>query len=127
MGVMVTSFNLLHRTIQCSVSARKFPRGCLKTRSSLNALERMFLRKGSKLAGTSTAKPHGMPESGNGNLKGCQCPTGPPKSSGPAKRGPEVRGRKASNFLGKGVVAQWLEHLLCKQDVEGSSPFDSTI
>ena len=25
---------------------------------------------------------------------------GPPKSSGPAKRGPEVRGRKASNFLG---------------------------
>ena len=26
-----------------------------------------------------------------------------------------------------GVVAQWLEHLLCKQDVEGSSPFDSTI
>ena len=26
----------------------------------------------------------------------------------------------------KGVVTQWLECLLCKQDVEGSSPFDST-
>ena len=25
-----------------------------------------------------------------------------------------------------GGVAQWLEHLLCKQDVEGSSPFAST-
>ena len=82
MGVMVTSFNLLHRTIQCSVSARKFPRGCLKTRSSQNALERMFLR--------SMAERQG-------------------------------------NILGRGVVAQWLEHLLCKQDVEGSSPFDSTI
>ena len=25
----------------------------------------------------------------------------------------------------RGAVAQWLEHLLCKQDVEGSSPFGS--
>ena len=29
-------------------------------------------------------------------------------------------------FINRGVVAQRLEHLLCKQDVEGSSPFDST-
>ena len=29
-------------------------------------------------------------------------------------------------FKNRGVVAQRLEHLLCKQDVEGSSPFDST-
>lgn len=29
-------------------------------------------------------------------------------------------------FKNRGVVAQRLEHLLCKQDVEGSSPFGST-
>ena len=38
-----------------------------------------------------------------------------------------VQSRKLiEKLFSQGAVTQWLEYLLCKQDVEGSSPFGST-
>ena len=107
-----------------------------------NQVRADFWQTSSNLAGTSTAKPHGMPEAANVPLR-CvavlRCRTlierssvtgravryesvfdrhhpisqarvrrsrtecrraGSPKSSDPAKRGPEARGRRVSNFSG---------------------------